>query len=101
MKSYCLLIALLIAGTAWSAPKSGADKQRKVYIPVIDGEWWNITSAPDPDSYNSDAQEAVDFGVWQAVDGTFLLRSCIRNTQCGGHTRLPYGWEGQSMTDRD
>jgi hypothetical protein len=43
----------------------------------------------------------VDFAIWQAADGTWQLWSCIRQTKCGGKTRLFYRWEGRSLTDAD
>ena len=71
-------------------------------VPVIEGPWWTVASTPRlPGEYQSDKQEPVDFSVWQAVDGTWQLWSCIRHTRCGGHTRLLYGWEGQSLFDSD
>lgn len=69
------------------------------YKPVIDGDWWEITSNPDVGAYTSPKQQPVDFAVWQAEDGTFQLWSCIRNTNSGGNTRLFYRWEGKSITD--
>jgi len=71
----------------------------KVYKPVIISNWWEITGNPDLGKYTSEKQQPVDFGVWQAADGTWQLWSCIRKTNCGGNTRLFYGWEGQSLTD--
>lgn len=69
------------------------------YVPVIDGEWWNITTNPDLGKYTSPKQQPVDFGVWQAADGSWQLWSCIRATKVGGNTRLFFGWEGKSLTD--
>ncbi len=69
------------------------------YKPVIDGDWWEITSNPDLGGYTSPKQQPVDFAVWQAEDGTFQLWSCIRSTNSGGKTRLFYRWEGKSITD--
>ena len=43
----------------------------------------------------------MDFAVWQAKDGTWQLWSCIRQTKCGGKTRLFYHWEGRALTDVD
>lgn len=67
--------------------------------PVIDGDWWPVTGNPDLGVYTSEKQQPVDFGVWQAADGTWQLWSCIRNTKCGGNTRLFYRWEGKNLTD--
>jgi hypothetical protein len=73
----------------------------EIYIPVIDGDWWQVASTPDLGEYNNPKQEPVDFGLWQAADGNWQLWSCIRTTNLGGHTRLFYGWEGAALTDRD
>ncbi|WP_344981301.1 hypothetical protein [Compostibacter hankyongensis] len=69
--------------------------------PVIEGSWWQIAGNPDLGRYTSEKQQPVDFGIWQAADGTWQLWSCIRNTRCGGHTRLFYHWEGKDLTDKD
>lgn len=69
------------------------------YIPVIDSEWWNITKNPDLGNYTSPKQEPVDFGIWQAADGSWQLWSCIRGTRIGGYTRLFFCWEGKNITD--
>jgi len=91
-----LLAIILLAATAGTA---NAQKANYRYVPVIDGEWWNITSNPDLGAYTSPRQEPVDFGVWQAADGSWQLWSCVRGTKIGGNTRLFYGWEGKSITD--
>ncbi len=75
-------------------------KKKVIYKPVIEGEWWNITSQPDLGPYNGNKQEPVDFGVWKAKDGTWQLWSCIRGTKIGGKGRLFYRWEGKSLTDQ-
>lgn len=92
---YFLLLTIFYSGC--SAPSS----PETILVPVIDGEWWSITGNPDLGEYSTDRQQPVDFGVWQAADGTWQLWSCIRHTACGGHTRLFYGWEGKSITDTD
>ena len=38
--------------------------------PQIDGDWWSVAGNPDLGKYTSDRQEPVDFGIWQAADGT-------------------------------
>ncbi|MBN2410632.1 hypothetical protein JXQ31_02995 [candidate division KSB1 bacterium] len=70
-------------------------------IPKIDGDWWQIAGNPDLGQYTSEKQQPVDFGIWQASDGTWQLWSCIRHTNCGGNTRLFYRWEGKSLTDEN
>jgi len=66
--------------------------------PVI-GAWHQVASNPDLGALNSPRQEPVDFGVWQAADGTWQLWSCIRYCKEPGHTRLFYRWEGAQVTD--
>lgn len=74
-------------------------EQEYIYKPVITSDWWEVTGNPDLGEYTSERQEPVDFGVWQAADGTWQLWSCIRKTNCGGKTRLFYGWEAENLKD--
>lgn len=90
----CFLLMLLSPlAIPEELPSEGAEK------PVIDGEWIKIAGNPDLGAYTSKKQQPVDFGIWQAADGTWQLWSCIRHTKCGGHTRLFYRWEGEHLTD--
>jgi hypothetical protein len=73
-----------------------ADTPRK---PRIVGDWWQIAGDPDLGDLTSPKQQPVDFGVWQAADGTWQLWSCIRGTKEHGHTRLLYRWEGKRLTE--
>lgn len=68
-------------------------------LPEIEGDWWRVATTPEMEKYNSPRQEPVDFSIWQAADGTWQIWSCIRNTACGGHSRLFYRWEGKRLTD--
>jgi acetyl esterase/lipase len=68
-------------------------------IPQIDGDWWQIAGNPNLGELTGEKQQPVDFAVWQAEDGTWQLWSCIRQTKCGGKTRLFYHWEGKALTD--
>jgi hypothetical protein len=71
-------------------------------VPKIAGGFWRIAANPDLGAYdNRPRQQPVDFGIWQAADGTWQLWSCIRFTRVGGNTRLFYHWEGQNLTDTD
>jgi len=102
-------LLILIAGLVFAAPSpttaaagaADAAGAKDPIVPVIEGEWWRIAGNPDLGKYTNDKQEPVDFGIWQAADGTWQVWSCIRNTNCGGHSRLFYGWEGKSITDKD
>ncbi len=75
-----------------------ADDRR---VPVIEQPWIRITGNPDLGELTSDKQQPVDFGVWQASDGSWQLWSCIRKTKEVGRPRLLYRWEGKSLTSPD
>ena len=82
----------------------GADEP--VLRPQVDGHWWTVATDPDLGPLNGPAlehpnltQQPVDFAIWQAADGTWQLWSCIRNTKCGGHTRLLYRWQSERLVD--
>lgn len=89
----CLVLAILIMTVAFGS------KNKDAFKPVIDGNWWSITSQPDLGKYTDKNQQPVDFAVWKAKDGTWQLWSCIRHTRIGGKTRLFYRWESKSLTD--
>ncbi|HYE99633.1 MAG TPA: DUF2961 domain-containing protein [Planctomycetota bacterium] len=84
------MIALLLCMLAQDQP----------LVPRI-GQPWVVARDPDLGKYTSEKQQPVDFGVWQAADGTWQLWSCIRGTTCGGKTRLFHRWEGRKLTDAD
>lgn len=65
----------------------------------LEGDWWPVAGNPELGVYTRDKQQPVDFAIWQAADGTWQIWSCIRHTQCGGHTRLFHRWEGRKLTD--
>ena len=93
MKFICQLLFLLYCLQLYG--------QKTVPIPKIKGEPWRIATNPDIGEYNTDRQQPVDFGVWQAADGTWQLWSCIRGSDFPGSsytTRFLYGWEGKSLT---
>ncbi|MHC4401618.1 MAG: glycoside hydrolase family protein [Planctomycetota bacterium] len=89
------LILLLITA---ACPVGVADD---LAVPQVVGDWWPVAGNPDLGPYTSEKQQPVDFGIWQADDGTWQIWSCIRHTKCGGHTRLFYRWEGKRLTDPD
>lgn len=93
------LLLLLISSITLSHGQQ--NKNLKLQRPAIDGEWWQIAGNPDLGKYTTKKQEPVDFGIWQAKDGTWQAWSCIRNTKAGKRTRLFYRWEGKSLTDKD
>lgn len=68
-------------------------------VPQIEGDWWQIAGNPDLGELTSEDQQPVDFGIWQATDGSWQLWSCIRKTKAPGKTRLFHRWEGKQLTD--
>jgi hypothetical protein len=68
-------------------------------VPEIAGDFWTVAGNPDLGPLSTPKQQPVDFGVWQAADGTWQLWSCIRFTRAAGHTRLFYRWQGRRLTD--
>jgi len=97
---YTYLIALATLLISASSMAQTADPP----VPVIATDWTRIASNPDLGKYNSDRQQPVDFGVWQAADGTWQLWSCIRGSNYPGMpytTRFLYGWEGESPLQAD
>ncbi|MGD0730093.1 MAG: hypothetical protein ABR956_02435 [Terracidiphilus sp.] len=73
--------------------------QSPVFVPQVDGDFWQIAGNPDLGAYTSPKQQPVDFAIWQAADGTWQLWSCIRFTKVPGHTRLFYRWQANKLTD--
>lgn len=69
--------------------------------PVIEGEWWQIAGNPDLGELSSEEQQPVDFGIWQADDGSWQLWSCIRGTKEIGKTRLFHRWEGHALNEEN
>ena len=68
-------------------------------VPRLVGNWWTVAGDPDLGPLTTPTQQPVDFGIWQAVDGTWQLWSCIRGTKEPGKTRLFHRWEGANLTD--
>ena len=68
-------------------------------VPQIVAPWWQVAGDPDLGALTDPKQQPVDFGVWQAADGTWQLWSCIRKTKEPGNTRLFYRWQGAKLTD--
>jgi hypothetical protein len=92
-----LLFLLLILSASCSKNRTNTSSM----IPEIDGEWWQVAGNPDLGELSAPEQQPVDFGIWQAADGSWQLWSCIRKTKESGATRLFHRWEGKSIHDRD
>lgn len=86
-------VFLLAACTSTPAPQGSR------LVPRIDGEWWTVAGNPDLGALTGENQQPVDFGIWQAADGSWQLWSCIRHTRELGKTRVFHRWEGASLTD--
>lgn len=71
------------------------------FVPRVGGTPWVVARNPDLGDLSTPRQQPVDFGVWQAADGSWQLWSCIRHTKEVGKTRLFYRWEGAKLTDPD
>ena len=80
---------------------SEAKKASVSMVPEIDGEWWQVADNPDLGVLSSSQQQPVDFGIWQAADGSWQLWSCIRKTKESGNTRLFHRWEGKTLDQKN
>lgn len=101
--SKLLSFVTLISGLFFSFVGTVYGAARVVPVPTIVGKWWSVADNPDLGEYTSEKQQPVDFGIWQAADGTWQIWSCIRSTKCPGEftQRLLHGWEGKSLFDTD
>ena len=95
MKLLDLLLSLVCVSIA-SSQAADAPKQ-----PRIVGEWRQVAGNPDLGELTSPKQQVVDFGVWQAADGTWQIWSCIRDTKEVGLHRLFHRWEGKTLDQPD
>ena len=68
-------------------------------VPEILGTWTTIADNPNLGDLKSDKQQPVDFGIWQAADGTWQLWSCVRGTKEPGKTRVLHRWESPTLTE--
>ena len=97
-----LLCCLITLGVACQSEEERVAEKETLLVPVIDGDWWEVTGNPRDHKYATERQEPVDFAVWQAADGTWQMWSCFRKTSSGGEegrTRFFYGWEGTHPAD--
>ena len=93
-------LLLLFTGYACTGARDGQVTDT-VFLPEIDGEWWQVAGNPDLGHLNTLEQQPVDFGIWQAADGSWQIWSCIRKTREDGNTRLFYRWESENLEDRN
>lgn len=93
------LVFILIVSSC--TDKSNNPAHGSNIVPSIEGEWWQVAGNPDLGPLSSDMQQPVDFGIWQAADGSWQIWSCIRKTREPGNTRLFYRWEGKTIEQKD
>ena len=97
-----LFLLLIIHSACYGMQVAGSGSLAKPALrPEIEGPWWQVAGDPDLGEFKSPGQQPVDFALWQAKDGTWQIFSCIRNTKCGGNTRLFYRWEAKNLTDKN
>ena len=96
-----ITLLIIFSGCSGMRVSASASLDKPVLRPEIEGQWWQIAGNPDLGEFTSPKQQPVDFALWQAKDGTWQLWSCIRNTKCGGKTRLFYRWEAKNLTDKN
>jgi len=103
IKKQMTIITLLIifSGCSGMQVSGSASLDKPLLRPEIEGQSWQVAGNPDLGEFTSPKQQPVDFAIWQAKDGTWQLFSCIRNTKCGGNTRLFYRWEAKNLTDKN
>ena len=77
------------------------NENNQIFMPKIEGDWWQVAGNPDLGELTSEEQQPVDFGIWQAADGSWQIWSCIRKTKEKGNTRLFYRWEGKSIDHKN
>lgn len=96
-----LALALYASIATNMAAMAASSTDAVARVPKLIGEPWAIAGDPDLGKLTDPKQQPVDFGIWQAQDGTWQLWSCVRHTKCGGKTRLFHRWEGKRLTDPD
>ena len=98
---YFFMYAIVSLANSSSGHAQPAANPSLVFMPRIASDWWQVASNPDLDELTDASQQPVDFGIWQAADGTWQLWSCIRKTKETGNTRLFHRWEGAQLTDKN
>lgn len=93
-----MAVGVAVVVLSGALPAKAAEPE-PVLVPEIVGPWWQVAGQPDLGPLTGEAQEPVDFGIWQASDGTWQLWSCIRKTKESGTGRLLFGWEGARLGD--
>jgi hypothetical protein len=78
----------------------GFTNSQNQFIPVLEGQSWQVTTMPNLGELNGpnlNKQDIVDHGFIEAANGKWQLWACIRGTAAG---RILYRWEADSLTQR-
>ena len=94
-----LVLVLIFAWAA--APAGAACADDSMPVPVLEGAWWQIApNAPDVGDLKTGEENACDFALFQAADGSWRCVACIRGTKAPGQ-RVFYQWKAENITDTD
>jgi hypothetical protein len=78
-----------------------ARAENSLLVPVLEGKWWQIApNAPDVGDLRTGEENACDFALFQARDGSWRCISCIRGTTAPGQ-RIFYQWKSDRIADQN
>ena len=70
-------------------------------VPVLQGGWWQIApNAPDVGELRTGEENACDFALFRARDGSWRCIACIRGTKAPG-LRVFFQWKAAEITDKN
>ena len=95
-------VSLIVLGAVLAVTLVGpARAADSLLVPVLDGKWWQIApNAPDLGDLKTGAENACDFALFQAGDGSWRCISCIRGTKAPGQ-RIFFQWKSGKITDEN
>jgi len=106
-KSICWMLLFLVAGVQFAvadeAPETPYVKCTNESRDGWDAESWRIIKR-SPSNYewdNEELDEANDFTLFQAADGTWQAICCVRDTTFPGFTRMLFQWESTNFFSCD
>jgi len=97
-----LIVWRIVAATVLAAVMAeAAQAADSLPVPVVEGKWWQIApNAPDVGDLKTGEENACDFAIFQAGDGSWRCVSCIRGTKAPGQ-RIFYQWKSAKVTDEN
>jgi hypothetical protein len=101
MRAGLLIVSLLLlVGSVWVGEVLPGHVA--IDVPRVDGDWWQIApNAPsDLGPLATGKENACDFTIFRAGDGTWRCIACVRGTAAPGE-RLFYQWSAPALTDKD